>query len=242
MFADPRLMGVAFTGSTETAGLINRALAARDGPIPALIAETGGLNAMIVDSTALPEQVAKDVMVSAFDSAGQRCSSLRVLFLQEDVADHMLDQILGAMDELKLGDPFDLATDIGPLIDEEARANLSGYAQELTKEGRLLKKLPLTDPLLADGIFFPPHVFAIQAMSELKREVFGPILHVLRFDGDRLDAVCDAVNARWLWLDAGTAQPDRRDRRIPSRTRAGRERLCQPQSDRRRRRSTAFRR
>ena len=203
MFADPRLMGVAFTGSTETAVMINRALAARDGPIPALIAETGGLNAMIVDSTALPEQVAKDVMVSAFDSAGQRCSSLRVLFLQEDVSTRMLDQILGAMDELKLGDPFDLATDIGPLIDEEARANLSSHAERMTKEGRLLKKLPLTDPLLADGIFFPPHAFAIEAMSDLKREVFGPILHVLRFDGDRLDAVCDAVNASGFGLTLG---------------------------------------
>jgi len=203
MFADPRLMGVAFTGSTETAGLINRALAARDGPIPALIAETGGLNAMIVDSTALPEQVAKDVMVSAFDSAGQRCSSLRVLFLQEDVAARMLDQILGAMDELKLGDPFELSTDIGPIIDEEARGNLAVHAQRMTKEGKLLKKLPLSDPLLADGIFFPPHAFAIEALSELKREVFGPILHVLRFDGDRLDQVCDAVNASGYGLTLG---------------------------------------
>ena len=203
MFADPRLMGVAFTGSTETAGLINRALAARDGPIPALIAETGGLNAMIVDSTALPEQVAKDVMVSAFDSAGQRCSSLRVLFLQEDVAKPMLDQILGAMDELKLGDPFELATDIGPIIDEEARGNLAAHAQRMTKDGKLLKKLPMTDPRLADGIFFPPHAFAIEALSELKREVFGPILHVLRFDGDRLDQVCDAVNASGYGLTLG---------------------------------------
>src|SRR5258706_3686585 len=202
MFADPRLMGVAFTGSTETAALINRALAARDGPIPALIAETGGLNAMIVDSTALPEQVAKDVMASAFARAGQRVSSLRVLFLQEDVADRMLDQILGAMDELKLGDPFELATDIGPLIDEEARVNLSNHAERMTKEGKLLKKLPL-DPLLADGIFFPPHVFALQAMSDLSREVFGPILHVLRFDGDRLDQVCDAVNASGYGLTLG---------------------------------------
>jgi len=203
MFADPGLMGVAFTGSTETAVLINRALAARDGPIPALIAETGGLNAMIVDSTALPEQVAKDVMVSAFDSAGQRCSSLRVLFLQEDVADRMLDQILGAMDELILGDPFELATDIGPLIDEEARANLSNHAERMTKEGKLLKKLPLPGSLAADGIFFPPHVFAIQAMSDLKREVFGPILHVLRFEGDRLDAVCDSINASSYGLTLG---------------------------------------
>src|SRR6266568_761831 len=117
--------------------------------------------------------------------------------------DRMLDQILGAMDQLKLGDPFELETDIGPLIDEEARANLSGHAERMTKEGRRLKKLPVADPLLADGIFFPPHVFAIGAMSELKREVFGPILHVLRFDGDRLDAVCDGINASGYGLTLG---------------------------------------
>jgi RHH-type proline utilization regulon transcriptional repressor/proline dehydrogenase/delta 1-pyrroline-5-carboxylate dehydrogenase len=202
LFSDPRLMGVAFTGSTETAILINRALAAREGPIPALIAETGGLNAMIVDSTALPEQVAKDVIVSAFDSAGQRCSSLRVLFLQEDVADRMLDQILGAMDELKLGDPFDLATDVGPLIDEEARANLAAHAERMSKQAALLKQLPL-DPALTNGVFFPPHVFAIESMGALKREVFGPILHVVRFAAGRLDAVCEAINASSYGLTLG---------------------------------------
>jgi RHH-type proline utilization regulon transcriptional repressor/proline dehydrogenase/delta 1-pyrroline-5-carboxylate dehydrogenase len=202
MLADPRLAGVVFTGSTEAAISINRALAARDGPIPVLIAETGGLNAMIVDSTALPEQVARDVLISAFDSAGQRCSSLRVLFLQDDVADRMLDQILGAMDTLRLGDPFDLATDIGPVIDEEARAVLSAHAERMTKEAKLLKRLPL-DASLAGGVFFPPHAFAIESMSVLKREVFGPILHVVRFAGDRLDAVCDAINASLYGLTLG---------------------------------------
>lgn len=202
ILADPRLMGVAFTGSTETAVLINRALAAREGPIPALIAETGGLNAMIVDSTALPEQVAKDVLVSAFDSAGQRCSSLRVLFLQNDIADRMLDQILGSMDELKLGGPFDLATDIGPVIDEEARANLAAHAERMTKEATLLKKLPL-DSALAEGVFFPPHAFEIKSMNMLEREVFGPILHVVRFDAARLDSVCDAINASGYGLTLG---------------------------------------
>ncbi|HXJ00824.1 MAG TPA: bifunctional proline dehydrogenase/L-glutamate gamma-semialdehyde dehydrogenase PutA [Micropepsaceae bacterium] len=202
MFADPRLAGVVFTGSTETAVLINRALAARDGPLPALIAETGGLNAMIVDSTALPEQVARDVLASAFDSAGQRCSSLRVLFLQEDVAERMLDQILGAMDVLRISDPFDLATDIGPVIDEEARVALAAHAERMTKEATLLKKLPL-DPSLASGVFFPPHVFAIESMGVLKREVFGPILHVVRFAGDRLDSVCDAINASQYGLTLG---------------------------------------
>src|SRR6185312_12170938 len=128
LFADPRLAGVAFTGSTDAANAINRALASRTGPIATLIAETGGQNAMIVDSTALPEQVCRDVLGSAFDSAGQRCSALRVLYLQDDVADKMIDIILGAMDELKLGDPMLLETDIGPVIDEEARANLQKHA------------------------------------------------------------------------------------------------------------------
>jgi len=202
IFPDPRLAGIVFTGSTETAVLINRALAARNGAIPALIAETGGMNAMIVDSTALPEQVAKDVMTSAFDSAGQRCSALRVLFLQEDIAEPMLEAILGAMDELTLGDPFDLATDIGPVIDEDARANLAAHAERMEKDSRLLKKLPL-NRALDHGVFFPPHVFAIESMSALKREVFGPILHVVRFAAGRLDAVCEAINQSGYGLTLG---------------------------------------
>lgn len=194
LLPDPRLDGVAFTGSTETAAIINRMLAARDGPIPVLVAETGGQNAMIVDSTALPEQVARDVLVSAFDSAGQRCSSLRVLFLQEDIADRMLDQILGATGELQLGDPLELATDIGPVIDEEARARLAEHAARMEKEATLLKRLDV-DPGLSSGVFFPPHVFAIESMNVLKREVFGPILHVVRFEAGHLDQVCDQINA-----------------------------------------------
>jgi RHH-type proline utilization regulon transcriptional repressor/proline dehydrogenase/delta 1-pyrroline-5-carboxylate dehydrogenase len=201
-FPDPRLAGVAFTGSTETATIINRALAARDGPVPALIAETGGLNAMIVDSTALPEQVARDVLASAFNSAGQRCSALRVLFLQDDVADKMLDQILGAMDELKIGDPFDLETDVGPVIDEEARANLEAHASRMAKEASLLRKLAL-DPALKNGTFFSPQVFAIESMSLLTHEVFGPILHVVRFDADHLEDVCEAINASSYGLTLG---------------------------------------
>ena len=202
MLGDARLMGVAFTGSTETAILINRTLAAREGALPALIAETGGLNAMIVDSTALPEQVARDVVTSAFDSAGQRCSSLRVLFLQEDVAEHMLDQILGAMDTLRIGDPFELTTDLGPVIDEDARIALTKHAERMTQEAKLLKRLAL-DPALSGGTFFAPHVFEIESMGVLKREVFGPILHVVRFAGDRLDAVCDAINASKYGLTLG---------------------------------------
>jgi RHH-type proline utilization regulon transcriptional repressor/proline dehydrogenase/delta 1-pyrroline-5-carboxylate dehydrogenase len=202
MFSNPQLAGVVFTGSTETAGLIHRALAERKGAISGLIAETGGLNAMIVDSTALPEQVARDVIASAFDSAGQRCSSLRILFLQEDVAPRMEEMILGAMDELSIGDPMDLATDIGPVIDEEARSNLARHAARMKKEARLLRALPL-DPVLNEGIFFPPHVFALERADQLKREVFGPILHVVRYAADRLDSVCGAINASGYGLTLG---------------------------------------
>ncbi|HEX5281363.1 MAG TPA: bifunctional proline dehydrogenase/L-glutamate gamma-semialdehyde dehydrogenase PutA [Micropepsaceae bacterium] len=194
LLPDLRLDGVVFTGSTETAGIINRLLAAREGPIPVLIAETGGQNAMIVDSTALPEQVARDVLVSAFDSAGQRCSSLRVLFLQEDVADRMLDKILGATDELQLGDPLELTTDIGPVIDEDARSRLADHAERMQREATLLKRLDV-DPGLSSGVFFPPHIFAIPSMAVLTREVFGPILHVVRFQAGRLDEVCEQINA-----------------------------------------------
>jgi RHH-type proline utilization regulon transcriptional repressor/proline dehydrogenase/delta 1-pyrroline-5-carboxylate dehydrogenase len=202
LFPDPRLAGVVFTGSTDTARLIQRALAARDGAIPAFIAETGGLNAMIVDSTALPEQVARDVMASAFDSTGQRCSSARLLFVQEDVAGKMEDIILGAMDELRIGDPLDLATDIGPVIDDEARAQLQRHAERMTHEATLLRKLPL-DPALRDGTFFAPHVFALDRAEALTTEVFGPILHIVRFAADRLDAVCQSINASGYGLTLG---------------------------------------
>jgi len=202
LFADPRLSGVAFTGSTDAALAINRALAARTGAIATLIAETGGQNAMIVDSTALPEQVCRDVLASAFDSAGQRCSALRVLFLQEDVAPKMLDLILGAMDELKLGDPMLLSTDIGPVIDEEARKNLQAHADKMTAQAKLLRKLPV-GPELANGTFFPPHVFEIGAITDLTREVFGPVLHVVRYKADALDKVCDSINATGFGLTLG---------------------------------------
>ncbi|HXL99781.1 MAG TPA: bifunctional proline dehydrogenase/L-glutamate gamma-semialdehyde dehydrogenase PutA, partial [Rhizomicrobium sp.] len=202
LFGDARLAGVAFTGSTDAANAINRALAARQGPIATLIAETGGQNAMIVDSTALPEQVCRDVLASAFDSAGQRCSACRVLFVQDDVAPKMLELILGAMDELTLGDPMRLDTDIGPVIDEEARKNLQAHADRMTAEAKLLRKLPL-GPELANGTFFPPHVFEISGIDVLKREVFGPVLHVVRYSADALDKVCDAINATGFGLTLG---------------------------------------
>jgi RHH-type proline utilization regulon transcriptional repressor/proline dehydrogenase/delta 1-pyrroline-5-carboxylate dehydrogenase len=202
LFSDPRLAGVAFTGSTEAANAINRALAARTGPIATLIAETGGQNAMIVDSTALPEQVCRDVLASAFDSAGQRCSALRVLYLQEDVADKMLGLILGAMDELKLGDPILLATDIGPVIDEDARRSLQNHADRMTGEAKLLRKLAVPADC-AQGTFFPPHVFEISGIDVLTREVFGPVLHVVRWKASDLAKVCDAINATGYGLTLG---------------------------------------
>jgi len=202
LFGNSRLAGVAFTGSTEAANAINRALAARGGPIAALIAETGGQNPMIVDSTALPEQVTRDVIASAFDSAGQRCSALRVLYLQEDIADKMLDLILGAMDELKIGDPMRLETDIGPVIDEDARKSLHAHAAKMTNEARLLRKLEL-GPEHANGVFFPPHVFEISSIDVLTREVFGPVLHVVRYSADRLADVCEAINGTGYGLTLG---------------------------------------
>jgi len=150
----------------------------------------------------LPEQVARDVNASAFDSAGQRCSALRVLFLQDDTADKMQEMILGAMDELTLGDPFELSTDIGPVIDEQARDGLQQHADKMTQEAKLLRKLPV-DVSLKDGVFFPPHVFAIESIGQLKREVFGPILHIVRYSADRLGEVCDAINATGYGLTLG---------------------------------------
>jgi RHH-type transcriptional regulator, proline utilization regulon repressor / proline dehydrogenase / delta 1-pyrroline-5-carboxylate dehydrogenase len=202
IFPDSRLAGVVLTGSTEAAMTINRALATRNGPIATVIAETGGQNAMIVDSTALPEQVARDAVASAFDSAGQRCSALRVLFLQDDVADKMLEMILGAMDQLKIGDPMDPATDIGPVINEGSRETLELHAARMTREAKLLRKLPL-GPENEGGVFFPPHAFEIDSIARLEREVFGPVLHVVRYAADKLDKVCDAINGTGYGLTLG---------------------------------------
>ncbi len=183
--AHPLLAGVAFTGSTETARLINRALADRDGAIIPFIAETGGQNAMIVDSSALPEQVTRDVMSSAFQSAGQRCSACRVLFVQDDVADGMVGMISGAMQALKVGDPADLATDVGPVIDEEAKQALDAHLDWLEANARRICRLPQPDAA-AHGSFVAPALYEIGSLGELNRENFGPILHVIRFPADGL--------------------------------------------------------
>ncbi len=221
LVADPRIAGVAFTGSTETARRINQTLANREGPIVPLIAETGGQNAMIVDSTALPEQVVRDVVVSAFQSAGQRCSALRVLFLQEDVADRMLAMLAGAMAELAVGDPADLATDIGPVIDAEAQAMLEGHVKRMKQEGRLIAETALGDAN-PKGHFVAPVAFEIDSLSRLQREVFGPVLHVLRFDGEELDGVIEAINATGYGLTFGVhSRVDSTVEEVTRRVRAG---------------------
>jgi RHH-type proline utilization regulon transcriptional repressor/proline dehydrogenase/delta 1-pyrroline-5-carboxylate dehydrogenase len=202
MVADARTAGVVFTGSTETARGINGALAARDGPIVPLIAETGGQNAMIVDSTALPEQVVRDVLVSAFQSAGQRCSALRVLFLQDDVTDKMLTMLAGAMAELVVGDPARLSTDVGPVIDADAKATLEAHAARMSVEGRLIQRCDL-GPACERGHFFAPAAFEIDSLSLLEREVFGPILHVIRYPANRLDMVIEAINRTGYGLTLG---------------------------------------
>ncbi len=177
LVADPRISGVAFTGSTEVARAINRTLAAKDGPIVPLIAETGGLNGMFVDTTALKEQVVDDVIVSAFNSAGQRCSSLRILFLPRETADEILETLKGAMDALVIADPADPRTDIGPIIDAEAKANLDKHIAKMG--GQVVKQL---DVAKLGGNFFGPAIIELKSLSEIDREVFGPVLHVLRYD------------------------------------------------------------
>jgi len=199
---DKRTSGIAFTGSTETAQTINRALANRDGAIVPLIAETGGQNCMIVDSSALPEQVVMDVIQSAFNSAGQRCSALRVLFLQDDVADQIIEQLCGAMAELVMGDPLLLSTDIGPVIDRTSCETLQAHADQMSGMGRLLYQCLLPETL-KDGNYFPPHLFEISGIEVLEREVFGPILHVVRFSANGLNEVIKSINATQYGLTLG---------------------------------------
>ncbi len=203
--ADARVRGVIFTGSTEVAQLINRTLARRavdeNCDIP-LIAETGGQNAMIVDSSALPEQVVQDVINSAFDSAGQRCSALRILCLQDEIADKTLTMLKGAMQELRLGSPDCLAIDIGPVIDAEAQQNLVNHIDRIRARSPSFFQLPLPDTH-EHGTFVAPTVVEIASIAELKREVFGPVLHVLRYRRDTLPALIDAINATGYGLTLG---------------------------------------
>jgi RHH-type proline utilization regulon transcriptional repressor/proline dehydrogenase/delta 1-pyrroline-5-carboxylate dehydrogenase len=202
MISDPRLSGVAFTGSTATAALIRRALAEKAGPIVPFIAETGGINAMIVDSTAVPEQAVGDCIASAFDSAGQRCSAARLLLVQDDIADKALAMLAGAMDELEIGDPMDLATDIGPVIDEEARAALSTHIARLKRTARLVRELKLPQGT-EHGNFLAPIAFEIDKIEDLTEEIFGPVLHIARFKRQDLDSVCEKLNAKGYGLTLG---------------------------------------
>jgi RHH-type proline utilization regulon transcriptional repressor/proline dehydrogenase/delta 1-pyrroline-5-carboxylate dehydrogenase len=205
LVAHPRIAGVVFTGSTEVGRAINRALAAKDGPIVPLIAETGGINAMIVDATALPEQVSDDVVTSAFRSAGQRCSALRLLCLQDDVAERMLDMVIGAARELTVGDPRQIATLVGPVIDAEAKAKLEDWIAENERAGRLRFCAEAAPPgdLSLRGTYVAPAVIELDRALDLDREVFGPVLHVVRWRAGHLEALIDEIAANHTALTLG---------------------------------------
>ncbi|MCU4653712.1 bifunctional proline dehydrogenase/L-glutamate gamma-semialdehyde dehydrogenase PutA [Roseibacterium sp. SDUM158016] len=197
--AHPAVSGVAFTGSTATAQAINRTMAAYLDPSAPLIAETGGINAMVVDSTALPEQAVRDILASAFQSAGQRCSALRVLYLQEDIAEPFLEMLFGAMDELRTGDPWLPETDIGPVIDARARQGILDHIDAARAEGRVLHEIAVPER----GHFVGPTVLRVGGMADVTREVFGPVLHLATFGAEDLDAVIGAVNASGYGLTFG---------------------------------------
>ncbi|MDX8398037.1 MAG: bifunctional proline dehydrogenase/L-glutamate gamma-semialdehyde dehydrogenase PutA [Mariprofundaceae bacterium] len=197
--SDARIAGVCFTGSTPTAQHINRVMAktlAADAP---LVAETGGLNAMIVDSTALPEQVVGDVISSSFQSAGQRCSALRMLYIQEDIAAHLLEMLFGAMDELRIGNPWLLSTDIGPVIDLNSKQKIEAHCRKFAALGRVMKTLPAPE----QGFFVSPTVIKLEGIHELEEEIFGPVLHVATFKANEIDQVIDQINAKGFGLTFG---------------------------------------
>lgn len=197
------IAGVAFTGSTDVAKSINRTLAAKEGAIGKLIAETGGQNAFIVDSSALTEQVVDDVVQSAFGSAGQRCSAARVLYIQDDVADKTIHMLQGAMRELRLGNPADISSDIGPLIDEQAYLNIQQHKTRLEGFGRKIAQTPLDDQLAKQGHYFAPIAYEIEGLEFLTEEVFGPVLHVIRYKADEIDRVIEEINETGYGLTFG---------------------------------------
>jgi RHH-type proline utilization regulon transcriptional repressor/proline dehydrogenase/delta 1-pyrroline-5-carboxylate dehydrogenase len=203
LVAHPDLDGLAFTGGTDTAWAINRTLAARQGPIVPFIAETGGLNAMFVDTTALREQVIDDVILSAFGSAGQRCSALRMLYLPHETADGLVDGLIGAMRALNVGDPADPQTDVGPVIDEDARAKLQKHLERLKAEAKVLHVCPAPEKALRTGVFFGPVLAEIPSAAFLQQEVFGPILHVVRYDPERLEEASAPLAAAGYGLTLG---------------------------------------
>jgi RHH-type proline utilization regulon transcriptional repressor/proline dehydrogenase/delta 1-pyrroline-5-carboxylate dehydrogenase len=219
--ADPRVSGVAITGSIETARHINQSLATKKGPIATMIAETGGQNAMFVDSTALPEQVVLDTVVSSFNSAGQRCSALRLLCLQEEIAPRVIELLSGHMEELRIGDPSNLATDVGPTIDERARDDIAKHVDDISKNATVIHQCVL--PEEADGgTFYPPTVIEIDSLDLLQREVFGPVLHIMRYSSDKLAETVDAVNQLGYGLTMGIhTRIDSRARAITEHSGAG---------------------
>src|SRR6478672_1185164 len=219
---DPRVAGVAFTGSTDTARAINRALAARDAAIGVLIAETGGQNALIGDSSALPEQLVKDALASAFTSAGQRCSAARVLFVQADIADKVVAMLAGAMAELRVGDPALLSTGVGPVIDSDALCTLDAHRVRMGSEARLIAQAQLDPAATAHGSFFAPTAWEIDSIERLQQEVFGPALHVVRWKAGELDKVIDAINHTGFGLTLGVhSRIDATIDRIVARARVG---------------------
>jgi RHH-type transcriptional regulator, proline utilization regulon repressor / proline dehydrogenase / delta 1-pyrroline-5-carboxylate dehydrogenase len=218
---DPRIAGVAFTGSTDTARLIERSLAGRSGPIATLIAETGGINAMIVDSSALPEQVVLDAIASGFNSAGQRCSALRVLLLQQEIAPRVLELLAGYMDELRIGDPALLSTDVGPVIDRDALKMLETHAAQITAHARWHHRAAIP-PAAGQGRFFAPLAVEIDNLTALEREVFGPIVHIVRYRARDLDSLVDTINCMGYGLTLGVhTRIDSVAHRIARRARVG---------------------
>ncbi|MEM6761213.1 MAG: aldehyde dehydrogenase family protein, partial [Pseudomonadota bacterium] len=194
---DPRVKGIVFTGSTATAQAIARTAATNLDPGTPLIAETGGLNAMIVDSTALPEQAVRDIIASAFQSAGQRCSALRCVYIQKDSAPQIIEMIKGAMDELRLGDPRDIATDVGPVIDAEAHQTIADYIA--SRRSAVLHQTDAPEK----GCFIPPTLIEVAGIGDLEREVFGPVLHVAEFEGDEIDQIVADINISGYGLTFG---------------------------------------
>nr|WP_232830775.1 bifunctional proline dehydrogenase/L-glutamate gamma-semialdehyde dehydrogenase PutA [Tropicimonas sp. IMCC34011] len=218
LVSDPRVDGVLFTGSTGTAQSIGRALAAHAAPTSPLVAETGGLNAMVVDSTALHEQAVRDIITSAFQSAGQRCSACRILYVQSDVADALLDMLFGAMDLLRLGDPSDIRTDVGPVIGAEAKAGIEAHIEAARRDGRLLKQVAAPE----GGHFVGPAVIEVGGIWSLEREVFGPVLHVARFKADDLERVIEDINGAGYGLTFGLhTRIDNRVQEVLQRIRVG---------------------
>ena len=216
--SDSRVSGVCFTGSTATAQRINKVMTENMAPDAPLVAETGGLNAMIVDSTALPEQVVRDVLASSFQSAGQRCSALRMLYVQRDIADGLLEMLYGAMEELGIGDPWLLSTDVGPVIDENARKKIVDHCGKFERNGKLLKKMTVPEK----GLFVSPAVLSVSGIEELEEEIFGPVLHVATFEAKNIDKVVDDINAKGYGLTFGIhSRVDRRVERITSRIKVG---------------------